>query len=79
MTELTDLNELDRKPSIQYGQTIEGPEGYVSIDGCSSREEAVRKIVNLAMCSNWSPPRWWQFWRRKWPADCVAEYNKRST
>lgn len=50
-----------------YGQTIHWTgwdfESTVSVQGCSSSEEAFSEAVLTAKAMGWTPPRWWQWWR----------------
>lgn len=63
---------------ILYGQMLRGePTGAVSIRNCEAREDAVFVAVDMAISAGWRPPRWWEFWRDPWPADCRAEYERR--
>lgn len=63
---------------IIYSQKISGPDGYVMVDGCATRNAAVHKAVDMAIKSGWHPPRWWEFWLPQWSDDCVIEYRRRN-
>ncbi len=62
-----------------YQQWILGPNGADKV-GCTadSMEEAVEGAVRMAILSKWQPPLWWQFWKPKWPADCIEEYHRQT-
>jgi hypothetical protein len=59
-------------PLPHYGQTIEwttiwGECYTVEVWGCaccSTREDVTRDALTVARLAGWTPPRWWQWWRR---------------
>lgn len=68
-----------RKRPIRHGQDLYGPDGSLwGVTGCASRQEAVEAVVGKAIEEGWKPPAWWQFWRKQWPKDCIAEFEHQS-
>ena len=49
---------------MTYGYTIKWGDGSVTTEGHSTFERAVFVAVDIALMSGWTPPRWWEFWRR---------------
>lgn len=37
---------------------------------------ALQSVVRFARDCGHKPPRWWQFWRPRWPKDAVAEFHR---
>jgi hypothetical protein len=35
----------------------------LTVTGCTSREDAKRKVVEIMVAEGWKPRRWWEFWR----------------
>ena len=59
-----------------HGQTLETPNGSISISGVESREKCVRQIVELAIKDGWKPPSRWAFWKTSCPEDVREEYQR---
>lgn len=52
---------------ITYGRSIEWRDRYglqsVAVSRYTTPEEAFDEVLQGAMDSGWTPPRWWQSWR----------------
>ena len=40
-------------------------------------QAALEGVVRLAHHCGEQPPRWWEVWKKRWPADIMAEYTRR--
>ena len=54
---------------MTYGQDITytdfgGSKTTYGVSGCTTMEEAREQAIDLARGDGWTPPRWWQWWRR---------------
>jgi hypothetical protein len=52
-----------------YGQDITytdfwGSKTTCGVSGLDTPDEALNEALKLAKLDGWSPPRWWQWWRR---------------
>ena len=55
---------------IKYGQDITYTDfwGRETICGCNGHdtlEEAQKEAIEMAKLDGWTPPKWWEWWRRK--------------
>ena len=56
---------------------LSGPDGStISAGGCATMDQALHDAVALARLGDWHPPRWWEFWRKKWSQDAVQEWHR---
>lgn len=67
---------MHNKDPILYGQAIKVDDGILSVGRCPSPSAAVEAVVRFARHAKKSPPKWWQFWLPRWPAKCVAEFER---
>jgi hypothetical protein len=46
-----------------YFREAPGEFQSITVSGCASREEAIKKAEDMARTSKWHNPRWYEFWR----------------